>query len=133
MRLPSQQRRLIALGYGLALFVWLQVEDNSPLPVALFGGGLAILLTLDRLSRRVPARWRLAGAALLGGIAGVGSTLATVALMLLKTGLHSHLFPDYPPGQMLAMLERAPTWGLAGALAGLGMVLAAKGMSDERA
>lgn len=122
--MTAHRRRLIALGYGLALFIWLQVEDNSPLPVALFGSGLSILLTLDRLSRTVPPRYRLAGSAALGAIAGLGATLATVALMVLKTGMHSHVFPDYPPGQMLELLQRAPVWTVAGALAGLGVALA---------
>ncbi len=126
--MTPQRRRLIALGYGLALFIWLQVEDNTPVAVAIFGIGLATLLTLDRLARYVPPRLWLAGAAILGAIAGLGGVLATVALMLLKTGMHSHLFPDYPPGQMLEMLQRAPVWTLAGALAGLGVGLAVKAL-----
>ncbi len=118
----------MVIAYGLALFIWLQVEDNTPVAAAILGGGLAALLTLDRLARSLPPRRWIAGAALLGAIAGLGGVLATVTLMLLKTGMHSHSFPDYPPGEMLAMLQRAPTWALAGALAGVGLALAVKAL-----
>ena len=92
----------------------------------------AVLLTLDRMARYVPPRFRIVGAALLGAIAGLGGVLATVALMLLKTGMHSHIFPDYPPGEMLEMLQRAPTWALAGALAGVGLALAVRALRPNR-
>jgi hypothetical protein len=45
-------------------------------------------------------------------------------LMLIKDGLHAHLFPDYPFGMIVDILGRAPLWALAGILAGIGLLLA---------
>jgi hypothetical protein len=44
--------------------------------------------------------------------------------MLVKNGLHSHLFPDYPFGLIVDLLARAPLWALAGMFAGIGLLLA---------
>ncbi len=46
------------------------------------------------------------------------------ALMLIKNGLHAHLFPDYPFGMIAEILTRAPVWALAGIFAGVGALLA---------
>jgi hypothetical protein len=118
--------RTLALVYGAAALLWLSAEDNSIAPVVAFGAGLAGLFLIPRLAllRRLSMPYTLVGAGLLGAAFGLGTALATVGLMLLKTGLHSHLFPDYPPAQMLALLQRAPVWMLAGVLAGVGLALA---------
>ncbi|PJF26317.1 MAG: hypothetical protein CUN53_08335, partial [Phototrophicales bacterium] len=47
----------------------------------------------------------------------------TSALMLLKNGLHGHVFPDYPFGVIAEMLLRAPVWIGAGALTALAWLL----------
>ena len=62
-------------------------------------------------------------ATMLGAIIGIGSSLITALLMLLKNARHSHFFPDFPPGQIGAIIERAPVWALAGGLIGLGLGL----------
>jgi presenilin-like A22 family membrane protease len=43
--------------------------------------------------------------------------------MLIKNGLHAHLFPDYPFGLIASVIARAPAWALAGSLAGLALML----------
>jgi hypothetical protein len=55
----------------------------------------------------------------MGGMVGAGSAALTATFMFLKTAIHSHLYPDYPIGIMLAMLERIPAWGIVGVLLGL--------------
>ncbi len=131
MRLPRPGRwsRLLALGYGFALFVWLSVEDTASWPAALFGLGLssliAILLTLDKIGGRwLAGRYMPVFGLLLGAVIGLGSSPAAAGLMFFKNARHAHLFPDYPAGMMLAVLERAPLWAAAGALAGLSIGLA---------
>lgn len=130
LRLPALNRRtrLIAVVYGLLLFLWLSPEDNQVWPVALLGNGLAALLVARAVlvnlgGREIPARYVLPGAALLGGLTGLGGSVATALLMFFKNALHAHLFLDYPPGLLLAILQRAPGWALAGALAGFGLAL----------
>jgi hypothetical protein len=119
---------LIVLGYGFTTLLWLQLEDNHVLPVTLLGlAGVTLLGIFWALSKfggsALPLRIVVLGVMLLGALIGVGTALATALLMLFKTGMHAHLFPDYPPGLMIATLQRAPLWGLAGALAGLGLAL----------
>ncbi|HLV36766.1 MAG TPA: hypothetical protein VKY59_16705 [Spirillospora sp.] len=136
---PGRWLRWLMLAYGVAVFIWLSVEDVSTWPVAVFGWSLAlltgILITLDKLggrklaARRAPVLLGVAGLAV-----GLGSSVAVTVLMFFKNARHGHLFPDYPPGMMLAMLERAPAWAAAGGLIGLGLGLgwlALRGEHDE--
>jgi hypothetical protein len=126
----SLRLRLIALGYGGGLLLWSSLEDNNVLPAALLGGGLALLLLTLWLTgasfggKTLAGRRAVLGAALFGAAAGFGAALATAALMLLKDGLHAHLFPDYPFGMIVDILARAPLWALAGLLASVGALLA---------
>ena len=111
------------------LLLWTSLEDNSVLPVALLGSGLALISMALWITRRYggrsfSGRGALIAAALSGAAVGGGSALATAALMLIKDGLHSHLYPDYAFGLIAEMVMRAPLWGIAGAFAGVGLLLA---------
>ena len=123
-------RRNLTLLYGVAVLLWLQVEDNRVMTVVLFGLGLSMLVAWHKAAR-LHRRAALMEAALLGAIVGAGTALATCGLMLLKTGLHSHIYPDYPPAQMIAILSRMPIWALAGALSALGLALARRVWRDK--
>lgn len=115
MNLPPRDARArwIALIYGAGLLVWLSTEDDRVLPVVLIGLGGALLTAYFALAGRAIS---LLGAALLGAGVGAGTGVAAALLMLLKIGMHAHPFPDYPPGLILDLLRRVPTWALAGAL-----------------
>ena len=136
---PGRWSRLLALGYGIALFVWLSVEDTASWPAAVFGLGLSslivILLTLDKIGgRRLAGRYLPVFGLLLGALIGLGSSPAAAVLMFFKNARHAHIFLDYPAGMILAVLERAPLWAAAGALAGLSIGLAwlaLRGVYDE--
>lgn len=130
MRLPAltPRLRLGAISYGLLVFLWLSPEDNHVWPVAALGAGLSLMVgglaVISRFGGRwLPGRWLLPGGALVGLVMGAGGALAAAGLMLLKTALHSHIYPDYPLPLILAMLERAPAWGLAGLLTGGALTL----------
>jgi hypothetical protein len=58
-----------------------------------------------------------------GGAIGGGGAVTAAAAMLLKNGLHGHIFPDYPFGVIAEMLLRAPVWMAAGALTALALLL----------
>ena len=62
-------------------------------------------------------------AALFGAVSGAFSSICAVLLMLFKDARHAHLYPDYPPRILGAMLSRLPAWLVAGALAAIGVVL----------
>jgi len=130
-RIPAYRARLrvIALVYGGLLLSWSSLEDNSLLPVVLLSGGLALLLVILWVTRRFggrsfAARNAMLGAAILGALTGLIAAVAAAALMLVKDGLHSDLYPDYPFGLIIDTLARAPLWSLAGIFAGIGALLA---------
>lgn len=123
--------RLLILAYGGSVLLWSSLEDNNVLPAALLGGGLALLLLVAWLTHEkryggkvVAGQQAVLAAALFGAALGFGASLAAAALMLLKDGLHAHLFPDYPFGMIVDILARAPLWALAGILACVGALLA---------
>lgn len=120
--------RSATLIYGVGTFLWLSPEDNQVWTVTLLGMTGA-LIGCAHLRIRLLHDWPQTGFKmlltnmLLGSLAGLGTTVATIGLMLLKTSLHLHVYPDYPAGVMLGILERAPAWSTAGALVGLGWTL----------
>lgn len=130
MKIPVAGRhtRLIAMGYGLALFLWMSVEDNAIWPVTLYGLGLAALIVnltlLDKMGGKfiLPRYLPLIGA-VWGALIGLGANIAVTGLMFFKNAVHAHFFLDYPPELMLAMLRRAPVWTAAGSLVGIGLKL----------
>lgn len=127
---PRRHRRapFVAVGYGAGIFVWLSLEDQHVLPVTLISAGAALLIAYFTLTRRyggmsVAPRDLLIGAALIGAGIGAGTALVAALLMVWKTGMHAHPFPDYPPALILDLLRRAPTWALAGACAACALAL----------
>ncbi|MBN8593846.1 MAG: hypothetical protein J0M33_18970 [Anaerolineae bacterium] len=120
--------RLVVIGYGLVLLLWMSLEDTHTEPVVVLGVALSLLVSLRTLLRRlggqeVSIRQLLLILAFSGGLVGVGASISTALLMFFKNAWHAHLFLDFPPGIMLAILERAPAWGLAGVLIGIGIGL----------
>jgi hypothetical protein len=130
MTLPTRGKhfRNIALIFGIMLFLWMRLEDFQMLPVVAFGTAFAALTLLGWLLGRlgdktISTRALVFGAILSGALLGLSAVITISALMFFKTATHAHVFPDYPPAQILAMLERAPAWTLAGALGGAGVLL----------
>ncbi len=130
MTLPTRVRqfRNIALLYGAILFVWIRIEDFQTLPVVIFGTTFSLLLLLNWVVHQfggkvISVRYLPIVGGLFGAVWGLSAVITTTLLMFFKTASHSHMFPDYPPLLMLAMLERIPAWMLAGALVGLGGTL----------
>jgi hypothetical protein len=124
-----RRTRLLVLGYGIAVFFWLRLEDNTIVPAALAGLGLSLVgaflwITNNLGGKTLRLRFVLPGAALLGTICGLGASAATAGLMLLKNGMHAHVFPDFPFGVIVEILQLAPLWALAGGLIGFGLALA---------
>lgn len=117
----ARHERWARIGYGIALLFWLGAEDTETLPIALLGL-LGAVLGVGGWAWRTygqtpltPATQRLA-LVLTGGLIGASAALISTLLMFLKTGWHNHPFPDFPFAMMIAMLERAPVWAMAGAM-----------------
>lgn len=134
----SRRTRWITIAYGTAVFLWSGPESGAVLPVALLGLWGALLAAYSwatsRLGgRRIPPLVAALLGSVLGAAVGAGTALCTVGLMLFKDVRHAHLFPDFPPQVMGAVLARTPVWMAAGALVGFGGVLLALGMAGHAA
>jgi len=123
--IPSRNdlSRLLMVALGIVILVWSGVEDHDVITVTALG----LLLSLATVTFYMMSRFggRTLGLPQLafsfGAAVGAFSSVMTVLLMLFKDLRHGHIYPDYPPQLMLAILERLPLWTLAGGLAGLGL------------
>lgn len=118
---------VITLIYGVFTFFWLSAEDSIWL-VSLLGLILALLSVIHAVFRVASTRtfrprvW-IPGLIVLGALVGAGGIIATMLIMLVKTSLHGHLYPDYPFPLISGMAERLGVWTLAGGLVGLALAL----------
>jgi hypothetical protein len=114
---------LLTLLFGAFVFLWLGTEEDSVWLVSLLGLEIALLPTLHGLfrfaGRTFSARVWIGTAVSLGALVGAGAGVGTILLMLMKTSMHSHVFPDYPFPLIRGVFERLPAWTVAGALVGL--------------
>lgn len=117
--------RLWLVALAIIIFVWSGLEDHDVIGVTILGAGLASTLFGWKLASRFKSSTRpwLTIAAISGALIGALACLMTVALMVFKDLRHGHLFPDYPPKLILAMLERLPIWAIAGGLIGISIGL----------
>lgn len=123
---PDSRLRLVSGLYGLLLFVWLSPEESAVWPVALLGVGFTVLSLMWMLRRRfgrrtIRSHMVIPTAVVTGVMVGASSAAVTAGLMFFKNSLHAHVFWDFPPAMMAAMLPRAGSWGAAGGLAGFGL------------
>ena len=105
---------------GVMIMLWSGVEDTGAETVTLLG--LLVALAITALIRPLTLH-SLPSSIIAGAICGALTSLSATALMLFKDLRHAHAFPDYPPGMLLATLERLPAWSLAGGLLALGCAL----------
>lgn len=130
LRLPHV-RRLILIATALdavAILFWAGLEDTNIALVVTLGTITATLVFGHALLARSRSGdfkagewflWMILG----GACAGVGAALCAILLMAIKVSLHSHTYPDYSPSAVIGIFSRAPQWGLAGLLIGLGLTL----------
>jgi len=129
LTIPAYPKRLslITLLFGIGVFLWLTPEDTVWL-AALLGVGIALIGTAHAVfkfasGRTFRARTWFPGLIGIGAASGAGAVVATIGLMLIKTSVHNHLYPDYSLGVMAAMAQRLGSWSLAGACIGLAVAL----------
>jgi hypothetical protein len=133
--------RLGFIFLGIFILLWLPVEDSSLTLVLTISVCTSILGVLALLSLQLQ-RWASAAQEgetglqdrqgrkailvypLAGMLAGVAVTLAAIAWMAIKTGVHGHGAPDYTPAQVSLVIRLAPLWVGLGLITG---VLAAIG------
>lgn len=103
------------------MLIWMSIEDTSVLPPVALSLIISLLIAAFQLKKRESLCASLLTMTLIGASVGLGTAFVAALLMLVKTGWHAHIFPDYPLGMILDMLRRAPAWVVAGGLIGFGM------------
>lgn len=101
--------------------MWLSPDERGWIVVG-YGWALGVLTVINGWFRwhKKPRRrrWQMVALVSGGGIMGTSAAAYTAGLMLLKTALHNHVYPDYPLSVILGILVRLPMWTIAGALIG---------------
>lgn len=125
---PDYKNRLLIVALGIIILVWSGLEDNQMWGVTLLGWILAIVsivsFILSRFGDRTYQSTTLIKLSpLVGASIGASASLATTLLMIFKTIRHSHVYPDYPPQLIFAILELLPIWTLSSGLITLGLSL----------
>lgn len=124
---PNLLQRWLNIGCGLAVLIWLGVEDDSVLPALLLGMmmtalGIAHPMMRARAGTMLSGTRAIAGAwTVLGLMVGGLTPSAAVILLAFKDATHAHSFPDAPAELLADVLALTPTWGIAGALIGIGL------------
>ncbi len=118
--------RVAAVLFGISLVIWSQLE--AKLWQAVFIGVFAAAIALGRLivrflaGRELSIRQLVAIFLAAGLFLGLGSTLFTLAAMILKTGLHAH-GPEFSQAELLWVTRQASIWSVAGMCGGLGAAM----------
>lgn len=120
--------RLLIIITGITLLFWSGLEDNQVTTVVILGWVLAGFTTFSLIQSRfggqsIQPNTLVKLAPIIGATIGALASLITALLMLFKDVRHGHIFPDYPPQLMIAILERLPIWAISGALVLFGVIL----------
>ncbi len=113
---------------GLALIAvslfWLPLEDTTSRYPLLISGTAALLGFFAVPAFRPgsdPCLIPPSRATLIGALAGLAVAPGAVFLMVFKSGLHGHGFPDFTAAQLATVLQLTPILGLAGGAGGAGI------------
>lgn len=131
--------RVLFLIVGIIWIIWLSIEDSSERGVLLFSVTFSVLLALrfvitnSAQSTNGDLKYPLPEVQqstkkfmfypIVGAVTGLAVTPIAIFMMALKTGLHSHLAPDFTSAQVTTVLIRTPIWIIGGLLIGVGMSL----------
>jgi hypothetical protein len=119
---------LVNLLFGIAVLLWLSIEDNGWI-VTIYGALGSLLLVAHLMFKILQTRQTLTPRSalivgfLVGASWGASAIILTMLLMLMKTSLHGHLYPDYSFPLIFGMVARLPAWSVAGGLIGLATVM----------
>lgn len=133
-RLPGF--RWLLAGWGVYTAVWLTLEGSLPrvlmMGVSTTAVSLAYLVQRYGGGRRLPVAAWVGGTAVLGLLLGTGSSVLTLLLMVVKTGLHGH-GPEFTLAQINWVWEQLPLWAVIGLLGGGGLGLLWAGLQSPGA
>jgi hypothetical protein len=137
MQLPDKIPGLRLLTVILAGYfvLWISLEGDLAQTVILAVGScvLAAAHLIQRYGRgRVLSRWSwLTGMTLTGLLVGFSTVFATLAYMVVKTGLHAH-GPEFTPTEIVWVWSQLPLWTIIGTLTSLGLASLLLGIKGSR-
>lgn len=130
---------------GIGWLLWLPFEDSSVGSVLVLSLSTCLLAAWRVLISPFSCKFDLQKAGrerdqfsrtrsylfyvLLGSLVGVGVTLVSLLVMVLKIGFHGHTTPDFTIEQFVAVVQLTPIWILSGILVSLGLAI---WLSNER-
>lgn len=120
----KRRLRTLAIAYGFLFFAWLIIEDTTTYWVILLGILGALFATFSILvynKHNHLSVWLVYP--LSGFLCGLSVTPLVVILMAVKTGLHSHITPDFSLQQISFVLMTTPIWVVSGLLVGTGTAI----------
>jgi hypothetical protein len=113
---------MVAFLLGVVLLIWIPVEDLGEAWVLLLAAGIcmwgAIRVWVSIAENRDIRAWHFA---LIGTVTGLAVPVLGTALMVFKSGLHSHQSPEFSAAQIGGLLLRTPYWGVGGFIIGAGL------------
>ena len=124
----NYKNRLLTITLGIIIMLWSGLEDNQVWGVVLLGWILAIVSVAHFMMSRFGNRsynttTLIKLSPLVGASIGASASIITALLMIFKSIRHSHVFPDYPPQMIIAILERLPIWALGSGFIAVGLSL----------
>jgi hypothetical protein len=120
----KRRLRFTTLAFGILFFAWITIEDTSTQWVMILGIGGSILATISILvynNHDHLSPWLVYPSS--GLLCGLLVTPLAVVLMAVKTGLHSHITPDFSLQQIILVLKTTPIWAVSGLLVGTGTAI----------
>jgi hypothetical protein len=116
--------RILGIIIGITIFIWLSFEDkNETIAIILaiiINSWIAIVFTKHNQKQ---SQLNLIYFMILGLLVGASVAPMTLFLMAFKTGLHSHLIPEYTNIQINSIIRRIPVWIVGSIFVSLGLGL----------
>jgi hypothetical protein len=128
---PRRWTRITLAVTGVLWFIWIGIEDQSPISVLIMAVIMIMALltaSLERYFSRLPesAARRFMVIVTSGLMGGLLVTPVAVLLMAVKVSLHNHSVPDFSRLDVIQVLYSTPAWAL-----GMLMLSAAVALYDR--
>lgn len=104
--------------WGLLFLIWLPIEDVDTRYVVPLAAGLCVWFAI-RLLAGSERKLGLARFLFIGTLSGLLISPFAVLLIVFKSGLHAHGFPEFTLEQIVDILRSTPLWVLVGGAGGL--------------
>jgi hypothetical protein len=109
------------------MLLWLSLENSSELVVMILAIVTSFLLTIVIMAKKyqsLPLPFH--NFVIAGVLAGAAVTPLALTFIIIKNGLHAHIYPDYSIQQISIIIHRTPIWIVGGFLISIGVGIFSK-------